>query len=221
MLSLFLSRNIARDSVLQELHQLPNIKLSCESLIEFNSLSFAKIDWSQYDIVFFGSRNVVHFLLNNESIPSHLTIACAGVATEKQLVNKGYTVDFVSPTGDLKNASKTFAEFCGTKKVLFPHSSLSLKTFAQFLPKENITEIEIYETLEREVIVEDKPDLLIFTSPSNVNAFLNKHEIHSDQRIIAWGESTEKSIINHDLNVFKTLKTPTEEELLKVVKEII
>lgn len=221
MLNIFLSKNIAKDSVLQELYQNSSINLCAESFIEFNVLDFPISNWKGIDFVFFGSKNAAVFYLSKNHIPGHVSIAVVGESTKKQIVNTGLSVAYEAQPGNLDEAAKDFSEFVKNRKVLFPISKQSYRTFSKYLDPKQIKIVEVYETLPRDISVENNFDYLIFTSPSNVNSFIAKHEVQNNQKIIAWGESTKKCVLKHNLNVFKTLLIPSEEELLKVLKEII
>ena len=43
--------------------------------------------------------------------------------------------------------------------------------------------------------ISESTDILVFTSPSNAESYLEKNKIHPHQKIIAMGEATEKSLL--------------------------
>jgi uroporphyrinogen-III synthase len=57
----------------------------------------------------------------------------------------------------------------------------------------------------------------VFTSPSNLAAFLQKNRVPEAAKVIAWGNTTEKALRNSKVQVSRTLITAQLEELLEVL----
>ncbi|MFM7684159.1 MAG: hypothetical protein ACKO7P_15665, partial [Bacteroidota bacterium] len=64
-------------------------------------------------------------------------------------------------------------------------------------------------------------DSYIFTSPTNVRAFLMTNDTSSLKKVIAWGRSTEKELLLNKIPVMKVLQTGTLIELESYLTSII
>jgi uroporphyrinogen-III synthase len=79
----------------------------------------------------------------------------------------------------------------------------------------------VYETIINSKIIEQQFDYIVFTSPSNVEGFLKENTISETTKVIAWGETTKRCLMEHQLEVWRTLKSASEEELIEIVKTTI
>jgi uroporphyrinogen-III synthase len=81
---------------------------------------------------------------------------------------------------------------------LFPIAKGSLRSVqSQFIKKEQTIDINVYETIEHNDAQLPVADILIFTSPSNVNAFFKENKVESHHQIIAMGGATEAELRKH------------------------
>jgi uroporphyrinogen-III synthase len=110
-----------------------------------------------------------------------------------------------------------FKELVGNKIVLFPQSSISNRSIPSVFPAEQIKEISIYKTATYPKIISNC-DYYVFTSPSNVDGFLIENKFPSTAKIIAWGKTTEKYLIEKGVKVEHTLNNSTVEELVEYCK---
>jgi hypothetical protein len=91
---------------------------------------------------------------------------------------------------------KQFAARVGPGKVVFPIARDSMRTIQwQFAKQERLIDLPIYATLKVPHTIAENTDILVFTSPSNVESFIEKNQISPVQKIIAMGEATEKALI--------------------------
>ena len=60
--------------------------------------------------------------------------------------------------------------------------------------KENVINLEVYATLKVPVQVSNNIAILVFTSPSNVEAFFENNKVAPHQKVIAIGEATGKAL---------------------------
>jgi hydroxymethylbilane synthase len=56
--------------------------------------------------------------------------------------------------------------------------------------KENVFNLEVYATLKHSVEISSDYEILVFTSPSNVEAWAEKNKLLPGQKVVAMGEST-------------------------------
>jgi uroporphyrinogen-III synthase len=64
----------------------------------------------------------------------------------------------------------------------------------QMVKRENVFNLEVYATLKHSIEISPDFEIIVFTSPSNVEAFFEKNKLHPHQKAIAMGESTGKAL---------------------------
>jgi uroporphyrinogen-III synthase len=218
-LQLFISKNINEIEQLINFAQEKEIELIAHSFLQFEAIPFT-IDFN-YEAIFFGSPRAVDFFLEQEKLDSSVYIGCVGEITAQSLQKKGYTPHFIGKSaGDTSKIGLEFKELVKDKKVLFPQSSISHRSIASLFQVNQIEEISIYKTA---IYPKSIPtcDYYIFTSPSNVDGFLIENQFPSSTKIIAWGKTTEKDLIEKDVKVEYTLKNSSVEELIEYCKSVI
>jgi len=89
--------------------------------------------------------------------------------------------------------AELFAEIVVGKTVLFPRAQDSLLSIQKALkPDTKVVDLPIYETVIEENIDRTYAEVLIFTSPSNVDAYFVDNLLEPGQKVIAIGNSTAK-----------------------------
>ena len=83
--------------------------------------------------------------------------------------------------------------------MLIPCGSQTLGTLKKADEKKQVTEVEFYNTLANNWIAPTDFDLILFTSPSNVDSYLQNHEIRPDTICLAIGDKTAGAIEKHGL----------------------
>lgn len=192
-----------------------SIELTAHSFLKFAAVPFQVSE--SFDIIFFASPRAVTFYLAQATIPKTAQIACAGKSTKSMLENLGYTVHFTPiESGNVTESAKTFAEWCEEKMVLFPISTISNKSYAQFLIASQTIELVVYSTTIKEQAIEFA-DCYVFTSPSNVRGFFESNELSENAKIIAWGESTAKALTKYSTEKIQTF---TESSQFSVIEQL-
>ena len=213
--SLFISKNLTDVPELAQFCQENAIQLHAVSLIQFKPLAF---EYSQKcDCIFFSSPRSAHFFLSKQTLSNEL-IAVAGETTKRSVESFGYSVEFVPEnSGMVTQSSKQFAEWLGTKTVLFPVSTISNKSYSSDIPENQVCCIEIYETelAPQHIAV---CDVYVFTSPSNVQSFLEKNALPKNGTIIAWGESTNDALKRNALNNSEVLQISSQQALIEKIR---
>ena len=213
MFKLFISKQINELDSLYNFAQENHIEVIAHSFLQFEAIPF-KIE-STYDAVFFGSPRAVDFFLDQEKLDSSVFIGCVGEITAQSLQEKGYTPNFIGKSaGDTSKIGLEFKEVVQDKKVLFPQSSISNRSIGSLFPPDQIEEISIYKTATYPKSI-PSCEYYVFTSPSNVDGFLIENQFPTNAKIIAWGKTTEKYLIEKGLKVEHTLKNSTVEELIE------
>ncbi len=178
-------------------------------------------------IVFTSKRGVSSFFqlteqLNiNEDDLAKLQFAAIGTATAGEILKYGYQVHYINQG----NTSKEFAAYLiddvikANEKILLPQGNLAPGFLLDKLSeKAKCTRINVYETIkiknpDREIlnlIEKDNYDLLIFTSPSAFENFLEITNYQADKKvlkILSIGQTTTNFIENKGFKVQITAKT--------------
>ncbi len=187
--SVFITRNLRTEDYFRHVLSSKKYKVSGRSLIEMSVVPmkyFPETDW-----IFFSSKHAVNFFfLQNPSLGNQ-KFACVGKSTADVLRKNGKRADFIGYSADTKLTGKQFASRVGDGVVLFPQAKGSLRSIQNgFVKKEQIIDLVVYETLKRNEEEILFSEIIVFTSPSNVEAYFEKNKISKDQKIIAMGEAT-------------------------------
>lgn len=217
---LYISKKVSYVPLLDFLRE-KSIKLYDRSMIEFEPVEFKCPDQSGFDIIFFSSQRAAHFFLESCSIPASVQIATIGATTTSFLRKRAINVDFEGrKSGDPQKVASEFASFIGNKKVLFPQSDRSQRSMQRQLGSDQVLDLIVYSTLLKPIKLAEKCQTLVFTSPSNVEAFIQKNKISNDQQVIAWGNTTKAFLEKESINVDHTLERSSFEELMNYLRSI-
>lgn len=191
---IFISRDERKNDVFVNCLKSHKYKVFSKTLIDTKIIKirpFPKTEW-----IFFSSKNgVKYFFEQNPQLLPNVKFGCIGKATSAELRAQGKKADFIGYSTDSKLTGKQFASRIGSKKVLFPQAKGSLRTIQQqFTYKEQIIDLPVYETIKQNEELIPDVDILVFTSPSNVEAFLEKNKIKENQKIVAMGDATANAL---------------------------
>ncbi|MNZ96542.1 uroporphyrinogen-III synthase [compost metagenome] len=147
------------------------------------------VDW-----IFFSSRNSVEYFFKlKPTLTKHVKFGVAGKGSEDSLRKLGHLADYVGEGGDIDEVANLFAEAVVGKTVLFPRAQDSLLSIQKALkPETKVVDLPIYETVIEEEVDRTEAEVLIFTSPSNVEAYFVDNLLEPGQQVIAIGNSTAK-----------------------------
>ena len=214
MKRIFISKNKDDLGTFVQFCEEHNLDLIAKSLITFEAVDFELT--SEFDCVFFSSiRSATFFLEKNPDLSNKVVFACSGKETARKLSTIGITCSFIgNESGNPEKVSLDFARWVEGRKVLFPHSNLSKFSALRYLSKSQCETIQVYQTNS---IPSEIPncDVYVFTSPSNVSAFLINNRIPKDAEIIAFGQSTKKHLDSLDIACLVVLKNATLYDLKK------
>ncbi len=192
--SVIITRDLENNSFFKNVLEGNGYKVNGVSFIETKEILFKNIpitDW-----IFFSSSNAVRFFFEQQpKLNTKTKFAVIGNGTEHTLKQYHKNAAFVGFNNDTKLIGKKFAKTVGTETVLFPQAKGGLRTIQQqFLNEEIIYDLPVYETVKKENVIIEDAEILVFTSPSNVESFFKKNKINIRQKIIAMGRSTEKKL---------------------------
>ena len=193
------------------------ITQACKSLghelIQSSLLSYTPVEGKPqkaFDIIFFSSPRAYQY--GKHLLKANTKIACVSKGTANY-IEQPIAWQGNSP-GDPKQTAQSFKHWVGKQRVLFPVSDRSLGSIAKLFPPQQIECITVYQThlIAKEIV---PCDCYIFTSPSNVAAFLMKNKMPKNAKIIAWGQSTYQFLKDNGIDaVFYTEENKRWEEAL-------
>ncbi len=192
----FISREIGEHSYFRKALEKHHIEIEGRSLIRtfpivniLDPFYLKHIDW-----IFFSSRNgVEYFFKLNPVLPKKVQFGVVGRGSEDTLRKFGHLADFVGESGDIVEVAEEFAKLVVGQTVMFPRAQDSLLSIQKSLGADTkIVDLPIYETVIEDNIDGTAAEVLIFTSPSNVDAYFTDNLLEPEQKVIAIGNSTGK-----------------------------
>jgi uroporphyrinogen-III synthase len=188
------------------------------SFIKTEHVSFAadeiKTNW-----IFFSSKNAIRACLQAGVDLKKYKLATAGTRTSQEL-GANYPILFEASSTQIEQHAKEFAYVVANDTVCFPTSDKSLLSFSKFIPPSQVQIITAYTTRITPVGV-PMADILIFSSPSNVEGFLKLNVILPSQKIVAFGPSTAKSLETLGFKVARVLENINDEDIFTTIIEEI
>lgn len=194
----FITREIPESSYFYKAMEANGISIDGRSLIrtfpiinKLDSYILRDIDW-----IFFSSKNAIEYFFKlDPQIAKRTKFGVLGRASEETLRRFGRVPDFTGEDEgiDTVEIAKEFASIASGTKVLFPGAKGSLRTVQQMLSEQTrIIDLPIYETVQETNVEQSHAEVLIFTSPSNVEAYFEGNLLEPGQRVICIGKSTGK-----------------------------
>ncbi len=167
-----------------------NIKLKGIPFIQTVSVDFQLPEQAPTWIFFSSKNGVKHFLTRYQPHQS-VKLGALGQATADVIKSFGYSPKFIGDSNSPEETARTFqsnlaiSDFCW-----FPSAKVSRESIQQFIPPSQFCTIIVYQTNPISIELDERPDIIVFTSPSNVDAFLSSNKLISYQKIIAIGSTT-------------------------------
>ncbi|MFD0763759.1 hydroxymethylbilane synthase [Mucilaginibacter lutimaris] len=192
----FISRDISATSYFRKALEKHKIEIEARSLIrtvpvitKFDSYILKNIDW-----VFFTSKNAVEYFFKlSPQFPKKVKFGVMGAGSEDMLRRNGHFADFVGESNDTADVAADFAALANGTTILFPGADNPMRSIQQGLSAETkIIDLPVYETVLEEEVEPTGADVVVFTSPSNVEAYFADNLLEPGQKVIAIGKSTGK-----------------------------
>ncbi len=192
--SVLITRDLKDDSFFKNVLEGNGYKVNGISFIETKKVAIQNVP--QTDWIFFASSSAVgHFFEQNAELKPKIKFGVIGKSTEQELKKHNKNAAFVGSIPDTKVVGKKFAKTVGEETVLFPQAKGGLRTIQQqFEDAGKLTDLVVYETVKKENAKMPKAEILVFTSPSNVESYFEKGKVSDKQKVIAIGKSTEKKL---------------------------
>jgi hydroxymethylbilane synthase len=216
----FISRELSEHSYFKRSLFKNQIEVDARSLIrtvptihKLDSFIFKHVNW-----VFFSSKNGIEYFFSlNPTLPKDIKFGVVGRGSEDALKLLGKTVSFVGESSDTLEIAQEFASIANGSTILFPSAKESLRTIQNALSSETkIIDLTVYETILEENIAQSFADVLVFTSPSNVEAYFVDNLLEPGQKLVAIGKSTGNKLDEMNIS-FILPASPDEIGLAEVV----
>lgn len=149
--------------------------------------------------IYFNSPAAVEMMVLE--YPSYLIgkkLACAGEGTAIALNRLGYAYEYQGGALDPEFAARDFLKQHKPEDVFLPVSNISLGTAKKILSQQIPVFSEvIYQTVSRPVLLENKPDLLVLTSPSQVHSYFSQYPDDTKITYLVNGEKSLQAVLSH------------------------
>ncbi|GAA4923201.1 hydroxymethylbilane synthase [Mucilaginibacter defluvii] len=216
----FISREVSENSYFRKALSKNNIEIEARSLIRTVAV-ITKLDpfiLRNTDWVFFTSKNAVEYFFKlDPQLPKKVKFGVMGSGSEDALRRHGYFADFTGEGTDTADVAAEFAALANGTTVTFPGAASPMRSIHQGLSADTrIIDLPVYETVLEEDVEASSADVVIFTSPSNVDAYFADNLLDPHQKVIAIGKSTGKKF--EEMGVRYTLPfSPDEVGLAEAV----
>ena len=218
----FISREISETSYFARALGKHKIKVDGQSLIRIfptmhhlDPFILKHADW-----LFFCSKNAIeNFFALEPRLSKKTQLGVIGRGSEESLRQHGLAPHFSGEHRgiDMTGIAEEFAHIAEGQTVVIVRAKDSLETIEKALSETTkVINLPVYETQLAEEVAKSYADVLIFTSPSNAEAYFNFHVVEPGQRIICIGNSTARKIETYGLN-YTLPKTPDEIGLAEAV----
>jgi uroporphyrinogen-III synthase len=218
MKTVFISRAAIPNGPLHSFCKENNLRLIDKSLLTFKGVAFDEKQ-IKTDVIFFTSPRSVCFFFQGTTYENQL-LAAVGEATAKELEKHKLSAHFIGQTAsNPKQVAKEFKTWLGNKTVLFPQSQRSNRTMQSELNPDQYIDLVVYETHLETKKLEHSPNYLVFTSPSNAEAYLLSNEITNEQLVLSFGTTTADYLTRRGIKN-SCLNEPTEEAVVLEMKKL-
>lgn len=198
--NVFITRDVAENSYFHRAMAKHGIQVEARSLIRIfpiiNKLDpfiLKYVDW-----IFFSSKNgIENFFKLEPRLSKRTKFAVIGRGSEEMLRQYGHAPEFSGERLgiNMKEIADEFAAIASGKTVLIPRAKDSLETIQKSLRADTkVINLPVYQTSIDTNVSKSNADVLIFTSPSNVEAYFVDNLVEPGQKIICIGHSTGKKI---------------------------
>jgi hydroxymethylbilane synthase len=219
----FISRELEDDSYFRRALEAHGYSVEARSLIQTQPITF---DSTLVDAkwVFFSSKNAVEYFFDaNPVFFEDVKYGTIGEGTAEIIRKIGHHVSFVGKSNNTKMIADEFLELLDEgDKVIFPQAKNSLRSIQKVVERYYpIQDLEVYETLQSGLGTLEDYDIMVFTSPSNVESYFSQRpDYHRPEHFVAIGNSTAKALKDAGVQRFKIAQAFEETSLSEAVFSI-
>jgi len=213
----FITRNLKETDYLSTTLSKLNFEISGKSLIEFKQIKIKELPQTEW--IFFSSKHAVKYFFDQKPAIGKVKFGCVGTSTSQELRAHGHRADFIGQGTDTRLIGKQFSSRVGSSKVLFPIAKDSLQSIQwQMVKRDNAINLPVYFTLKHSVVVPEDIEIIVFTSPSNVEAYFEKNKWLPTQKAVAMGDATANALVKRKI---KDAKKPIRFDDLGLLQSIL
>lgn len=215
--SLFISTELPKDNELHRFCLENKIELRAESLLSFDPVEHNSV--FDGEVIFFASIRCFQYYKGDIR---NKILAVYGQGTANKILKyhpelKSQIQFIGEETNDPATIAQDLVAWLENRTVLFPLGSKSLKSISKFIPKSQLEEQIVYTTQLNPKTI-NTVDVCVFTSPSNVESYLQVNEILKDTLYISWGKSTFKKMNDVGFKNVALLEESSYSSLIKFLK---
>jgi hydroxymethylbilane synthase len=216
MKTIFISRDLKHNSPFKNLKN-NAIKIIDESLIETSQIRYSYTPQTKW--IFFSSKSAItYFFAQGPQITEAVRYGVISNASATHLLTFGKTADFIGDGIDVVQIGKDFRDVLKDDSVLFPQAIDSLQTIQKQIAFTNTCyNLYVYKTTIKTDFTIPYTDALVFTSPSNVEAYFSKNKIDQQQLVLAMGNATKYKLAEHGVTNVLTPARFDETALLDLI----
>jgi len=217
-LHFFITRSLSSDSPFQKLkdkgHQVTDL-----SLVRIDYLDFEKVE--NCDWIFFYSSNGIKAYFDKVKFDTSINYGVMGTGSAQTFEKLTGSQPSFMGDGTAQFAADFLLSNCKDNKICFAKAASSLSQVEQIMGTEVKSEsIIVYSNTKKTATDLSDYDVLIFTSPLNVEAYFDNQGYHNES-VFAIGETTAQKVYNLIGVNPHFCKTPSEENLYKLVMETL
>lgn len=221
-MTVFITRDLAPDSVFKTTLTAKGWTVLGESLVALQPKSFTELP-SGAQWCFFYSKNGVEFFFKNIElqqiiVPSYMRWAAIGEGTAKVLYRYTQKVDFVG-FGEPDDTAIAFLKHAKGQEVVFVQAEKSQQSIEIRLQAEIVKHsLLVYYNEIKQNFVLPTTDVVVFTSPLNVEAYLKALNGRKySQKTVSIGETTARKLDFWGVSGYKIAPQPNELSLAETV----
>lgn len=218
--SVLITRELTPASALYSWAVQRGMNIHAESFIRMESV--AGLEIPETDWIFFSSPAGVRLFLEGYTIRAK-RVAALSTGTAEVLVKHRVIPDFIGDAAsDPAEIGRLF--FSGLRKdesVLFPLSDISKRSVCGQANGQRVIELVTYRTTSGPKKIGFVPDVLVFTSPSNVRGFLMMNEIPHAAEIIALGKTTRQELLAAGCVHIHLPETTEERAIIRLLDDLL
>ena len=199
--SVFITRDVRDNDLFKRVLADNGYTVSGRSLIDIVPIPFKELPSAQW--IFFSSKHAVKHFFDQKPKVEGAKLAAVGKGTSDMLRRYGKKADFIGYSTDTKFTGKQFAATAGNASVLFPQAKGSLRTIQQQFRPGQVIDLIVYETLKKNEAPVEHAEIVVFTSPTNVEAFFEKNNLVPGQRVVAMGDATGNALQKYGVKKYK------------------
>ena len=215
-MQVYISRNLAQESVFRQRLEAAGHSVIGKSMIRFEAVPITEIpsaDW-----YFFYSRRGVRYFFES-GIPFRGKHAAIGPGTAACIAAYGQPVDFTG-NGHPQNTAQKFTTHVKVgERVCFVRARRSRISVQSLLPDPiQRCELIVYNNIKSPTEI-SPPEVLVFTSPLNFDAYLEVNRLSDEQLIFSIGKTTGTHIRERGYMLRGTAPEPNEESMARLILE--